>query len=58
VLCVAGAGRGPLVARALEAIKRAKRTDVAVFAVEKNPSAYVTCALPPAPASPRAADGP
>ena len=40
-LCVAGAGRGPLVARALKAIERAK-ADAFVYAVEKNPNAYVT----------------
>ena len=38
---VAGAGRGPLVARALSAIARARRT-VAVYAIEKNPNAFVT----------------
>ncbi|KAI0033553.1 PRMT5 arginine-N-methyltransferase-domain-containing protein, partial [Vararia minispora EC-137] len=41
VLVVAGAGRGPLVARALTAIARASR-DVAVYALEKNPNAFVT----------------
>lgn len=41
VLTVAGAGRGPLVARSLNAIERSSR-DVAVYAIEKNPSAYVT----------------
>ncbi|KAI9061047.1 PRMT5-domain-containing protein [Trametes sanguinea] len=40
-LCVAGAGRGPLVARALKAIERSKR-EAFVYAVEKNPNAYVT----------------
>ena len=40
-ICVAGAGRGPLVARALKAIERAKATAF-VYAVEKNPNAYVT----------------
>ncbi|KAI0661471.1 PRMT5-domain-containing protein [Cubamyces menziesii] len=40
-LCVAGAGRGPLVARALTAIARSKR-EAFVYAVEKNPNAYVT----------------
>ena len=40
-ICVAGAGRGPLVARALRAIERAKR-EAFVYAVEKNPNAYVT----------------
>ncbi|KAI5795070.1 PRMT5 arginine-N-methyltransferase-domain-containing protein [Geopyxis carbonaria] len=40
VLAVVGAGRGPLVTRALRAAKRSKRT-VKVVAVEKNPNAYV-----------------
>ncbi|EJD06474.1 PRMT5-domain-containing protein [Fomitiporia mediterranea MF3/22] len=41
VLTVAGAGRGPLVARSLKAVKRSAR-NVVVYAIEKNPSAYVT----------------
>ncbi|PFH53048.1 hypothetical protein AMATHDRAFT_138418 [Amanita thiersii Skay4041] len=41
ICCVAGAGRGPLVARCLSAITRAKR-DVFIYAVEKNPNAFVT----------------
>ena len=41
VICVAGAGRGPLVARCLNAIERAKR-EAFVYAVEKNPNAFVT----------------
>ncbi|KAJ7052637.1 PRMT5 arginine-N-methyltransferase-domain-containing protein [Mycena amicta] len=41
ILCVAGAGRGPLVARSLSAIERVGR-DAHVYAVEKNPNAYVT----------------
>lgn len=40
-ICVAGAGRGPLVARALKAIERAK-VEAFIYAVEKNPNAYVT----------------
>ncbi|KAJ1899713.1 hypothetical protein LPJ81_004088 [Coemansia sp. IMI 209127] len=40
VLTVAGAGRGPLVARALQAARRCD-ADVKVYAVEKNPSAMV-----------------
>ncbi|TBU32510.1 PRMT5-domain-containing protein [Dichomitus squalens] len=40
-ICVAGAGRGPLVARSLKAIARAK-VEAFVYAVEKNPNAYVT----------------
>ena len=41
LLCVAGAGRGPLVARALKAISRANR-QAFVHVVEKNPNAFVT----------------
>ncbi|EMD34129.1 hypothetical protein CERSUDRAFT_141621 [Gelatoporia subvermispora B] len=41
LLCVAGAGRGPLVARSLAAIKRSGK-DAFVYAVEKNPNAFVT----------------
>lgn len=41
VLTVAGAGRGPLVARSLKAIERALR-NVTIYAIEKNPNAYVT----------------
>ncbi|KAF7330502.1 Protein arginine N-methyltransferase [Mycena venus] len=41
ILCVAGAGRGPLVARSLSAIERSGR-DAFVYAVEKNPNAYIT----------------
>lgn len=41
VVCIAGAGRGPLVARCLTALERAHREAV-VYAVEKNPNAYVT----------------
>ena len=40
-LMVVGAGRGPLVLASLRASKRAK-IPVKVFAVEKNPNAYVT----------------
>ncbi len=40
VVCVAGAGRGPLVARCLSAVARSKR-DVFIYAVEKNPNAFV-----------------
>lgn len=38
---VVGAGRGPLVRRALAAAKAAKRM-IKVYAVEKNPNAVVT----------------
>ncbi|KAG1771016.1 PRMT5-domain-containing protein [Suillus occidentalis] len=41
VICVAGAGRGPLVERSLTAIKRSGRSAF-VYAVEKNPNAFVT----------------
>ncbi|KAJ6513332.1 PRMT5-domain-containing protein [Mycena sanguinolenta] len=41
IICVAGAGRGPLVARSLSAIERSGR-DAFVYAVEKNPNAYIT----------------
>lgn len=44
VICVAGAGRGPLVSRSLKAIQRAKK-DAFIYAVEKNPNAFVTCVL-------------
>jgi protein arginine N-methyltransferase 5 len=40
-LMVVGAGRGPLVLASLRASKRAK-VPVKVFAVEKNPNAYIT----------------
>ena len=40
-ICVAGAGRGPLVARCLAAMKRANK-DAFIYAVEKNPNAFVT----------------
>ncbi|KAJ3175875.1 hypothetical protein HDU87_005703 [Geranomyces variabilis] len=41
VLMVVGAGRGPLVQRALQAAENAKRR-VKLYAVEKNPNAIVT----------------
>ncbi|TPX34482.1 hypothetical protein SmJEL517_g02820 [Synchytrium microbalum] len=41
VIMVVGAGRGPLVTRALNAARAAKR-NVHVYAVEKNPNAMVT----------------
>lgn len=41
VCCVAGAGRGPLVERCLKAIERSQRVAF-VYAVEKNPNAFVT----------------
>ncbi|KAJ3830210.1 shk1 kinase-binding protein 1 [Lentinula raphanica] len=42
VICVAGAGRGPLVARSLSAIKQSKKENVCLYAIEKNPNAFVT----------------
>ncbi|KIY43852.1 PRMT5-domain-containing protein [Fistulina hepatica ATCC 64428] len=44
VLCVAGAGRGPLVARTLLALEKAGKK-ATVLAVEKNPNAFVTLQL-------------
>ncbi|KAF8625564.1 hypothetical protein AX15_005327 [Amanita polypyramis BW_CC] len=41
VCCVAGAGRGPLVARCLKAVARSKRSAF-IYVVEKNPNAFVT----------------
>lgn len=41
-LCVAGAGRGAIVARSLSAIERSRRTSVSVYALEKNANAFVT----------------
>ncbi|KAG9045040.1 methyltransferase protein [Tulasnella sp. UAMH 9824] len=41
IICIAGAGRGGLVSRCLSAIARSHRS-ANVYAVEKNPSAYVT----------------
>ncbi|KAF8992848.1 PRMT5-domain-containing protein [Cyathus striatus] len=41
VVCVAGAGRGPLVARCIKALERSHR-NASIFAIEKNPNAYVT----------------
>ncbi|TFK28088.1 shk1 kinase-binding protein 1 [Coprinopsis marcescibilis] len=41
LVCIAGAGRGPLVARCLTALERANR-QATVYVVEKNPNAFVT----------------
>lgn len=41
VVAVVGAGRGPLIARALKAAETTGR-NIELFAVEKNPNAYVT----------------
>ena len=41
IVAVVGAGRGPLVSRALRAAESAGR-NIQLFAVEKNPNAYVT----------------
>ncbi|KAI6096493.1 PRMT5-domain-containing protein [Pisolithus croceorrhizus] len=40
-ICVAGAGRGPLVARSLEAVRRSNR-QAFIYALEKNPTAWIT----------------
>lgn len=42
IFCIAGAGRGPLISRCLAAIERVQR-DAIIYAVEKNPNAFVTC---------------
>jgi len=44
VICIAGAGRGPLVARCLIAMNRASRP-AHVYALEKNPNAWITCVV-------------
>ncbi|KAF8573487.1 PRMT5-domain-containing protein [Ramaria rubella] len=41
VICVVGAGRGPLVAGCLRATQKSGRS-VEIYAVEKNPNAFVT----------------
>ncbi|KAF9521677.1 PRMT5-domain-containing protein [Crepidotus variabilis] len=41
VVCIAGAGRGPLVARCFNALARSA-TNATVIVVEKNPNAFVT----------------
>ncbi|KAG7451125.1 PRMT5-domain-containing protein [Guyanagaster necrorhizus] len=41
VLCVSGAGRGPLITRALAALLRASAKSYTLYAIEKNPSAYL-----------------
>lgn len=45
VICVVGAGRGPLVAGCLRATKNSGRF-VKMYAVEKNPNAFVTFVSP------------
>ncbi|KZO90669.1 PRMT5-domain-containing protein [Calocera viscosa TUFC12733] len=42
VICVAGAGRGPLIARAYKAVQRIEGANVTIYAIEKNPNALVT----------------
>ncbi|EJU04786.1 shk1 kinase-binding protein 1 [Dacryopinax primogenitus] len=42
VLCVAGAGRGPLIARTYKAIQRCSLGRTTLYAIEKNPNALVT----------------
>ncbi|KIM68377.1 hypothetical protein SCLCIDRAFT_105837 [Scleroderma citrinum Foug A] len=41
VICVAGAGRGPLVARSLKAARRSRK-GAFIYALEKNPNAWIT----------------
>lgn len=41
VIYVVGAGRGPLVQRCLNALKRASR-NARIYAIEKNANAFVT----------------
>ncbi|KAF8604211.1 PRMT5-domain-containing protein [Ceratobasidium sp. AG-I] len=41
IICVAGAGRGPIVSNCIRAVERSGR-DARIYAVEKNPSAFVT----------------
>ncbi|KAG9224846.1 hypothetical protein PTI98_009954 [Pleurotus ostreatus] len=41
IFCIAGAGRGPIVQRCLNAIDRSHKA-ASVYAVEKNPNAFVT----------------
>jgi hypothetical protein len=41
VIALAGAGRGGLVSRCLVAFERSNRRGI-VYAIEKNPSAFVT----------------
>ncbi|CAE6461671.1 unnamed protein product [Rhizoctonia solani] len=41
VICVAGAGRGPIVSNCIRAVERSGRR-AHIYAIEKNPSAFVT----------------
>ncbi|QRW18045.1 protein arginine N-methyltransferase 5 [Rhizoctonia solani] len=41
IICVAGAGRGPIVSNCIRAVERSGR-DARIYAIEKNPSAFVT----------------
>jgi len=41
VVMVVGAGRGPIVERALRASERANRK-IKLYAIEKNPNAFIT----------------
>ncbi|KAG9091882.1 methyltransferase protein [Ceratobasidium sp. 370] len=41
IICVAGAGRGPIVSNCIRAVERAG-CEARIYAVEKNPSAFVT----------------
>ncbi|CAE6507758.1 unnamed protein product [Rhizoctonia solani] len=41
IICVAGAGRGPIVSNCIRAVERSGR-DARIYAIEKNSSAFVT----------------
>ncbi|KDN44206.1 hypothetical protein RSAG8_05679, partial [Rhizoctonia solani AG-8 WAC10335] len=41
IICVAGAGRGPIVSNCIRAVERSGRS-ARIYAIEKNPSAFVT----------------
>ncbi|KAG8763650.1 methyltransferase protein [Ceratobasidium sp. 423] len=41
IICVAGAGRGPIVSNCIRAVERSGR-NARIYAIEKNPSAFVT----------------
>ncbi|CEL55507.1 protein arginine N-methyltransferase 5 [Rhizoctonia solani AG-1 IB] len=41
IICVAGAGRGPIVSNCIRAVERSGR-EARIYAIEKNPSAFVT----------------
>ncbi|CAE6494092.1 unnamed protein product [Rhizoctonia solani] len=41
IICVAGAGRGPIVSNCIRAVEKSGRS-ARIYAIEKNPSAFVT----------------